>query len=91
MPVSVVVMKIVRLQLDRLAVRRAIRRVIPGVLITRERRRIGDALLGDEALQRVEPMPIVGLAGVGIARRLRALDLLAERRGPFGQVNSPRS
>jgi hypothetical protein len=64
------------LQHDRLAVRRAIGRVVPGVLITRERRRVGDALLGDQPLKRVQPVPIVGLAGVGIGRGLRALNLL---------------
>ena len=75
--------KVLRLQLDRLAVRRAVGGVIPGVLIARERRRVGHALLGDEALERVEPVAVVGLAGVGIARGLRALDLVGERRGPF--------
>ena len=29
-------------------------------------------------------MPVVGLAGIGIAGRLRALDFLAQRRHPFG-------
>jgi hypothetical protein len=83
------VMKILRLQLDRLAVRRAVSRVIPGMLIARERRRVGHAFLGHQPLQRVEPMPIVGLAGVGIARRLRPLDLVGKRRGPLRPGEQP--
>src|SRR6185369_15766144 len=82
----VVVMKILRQQLDRLAVRRAIGGVVPGVLVARKRRRVGHALLRDEAFERVEPMMIIGLAGVGIALALSALDLLGERRGPFGPL-----
>src|ERR1051325_5095907 len=80
---SIVVMEILRLKLDRLAVRRAVGRMIPGVLIARKRCRVGHAPLGDEALQRIEPVLVVCLAGVGIARALRALDLLGERCGPL--------
>ena len=76
--------EVVRLELDRRAMRRAVGGVVPGVAIARERRRVGHAFLGDDPLERVEPVPIVGLAGIGIAGGLRALDLLAERRRPFG-------
>src|SRR5690242_17940340 len=75
--------EILRLKLDRLAVRRAIRRMVPGVLVARKRCDVGHALLGDEPLHRVEPVPIVRVAGVGIARRLRALDLCGKRFGPL--------
>src|SRR5438105_15111809 len=66
------------LELDRLAVRRAVGGVVPGVVVARERLGRRHALLGDQTLQRGEPVMVVGLASVGIARRLRALDLLAE-------------
>ena len=62
-------------QLDRLAVRRAVGGVVPGIVIARERVAIGDVFLGDEMFERVEPVPVVGFAGIGIAGRLRALDL----------------
>src|SRR3954449_3484683 len=77
------VVEILRLELDRLAVRRAVGRMIPGMLVARKRCAIGHALLGDEALQRIEPVPIIRLARVGIAGALRALDLVGERGGPL--------
>ena len=57
--------------------------MVPGVAVARERLLVGDALRGDDALERIEPVPVIGLAGIGIAGRLRALDLLAEHRRPF--------
>src|SRR6516162_10522613 len=75
--------KIFRLQLDRRAVRCAICRVVPGVAIAPERFERSYALGGNQPLQCSEPMPVIGLAGVGIACRLRPLDLAAERLGPF--------
>ena len=47
--------------------RRAVGGVVPGVEVALERRGVGRALLGDDPLQRVEPVPVVGFAGVGIA------------------------
>src|SRR5215472_10868771 len=75
--------KILRAQFDRRAVRRAVGGAVPGVAIARQHRFAGDALLREDALERGEPMAVVGVAEVGIARRLRALDLFAERGGPF--------
>ena len=63
--------------------RRAVGGVVPGVAIAREDGRIGDALLGDQAFERGEPVPVIGVAAVGVARRLRALDLRGKRRRPF--------
>src|SRR5262249_29597193 len=42
-----------------------------------------NSLLGEEAFERVEPMVVIGLARIGVAARLRARDLVAERRSPF--------
>src|SRR5438105_10262855 len=55
----------------------------PGVAIARQRVRAGDAFFGDDALERSEPMPVIGLAGVGVAQRLRAPDLVGQYRRPF--------
>src|SRR5581483_5901863 len=71
------------LQLDRSAVRRAMRRAAPGIAIARQRLGAGDAFRRNERLERVQPVSIVGLAGVGIAGRLRPLDLGAECCRPF--------
>src|SRR5512142_904223 len=76
--------KILAPELDRLAVRRAVGRVVPGVVVARERVGRRHALGGDQPFQGGEPMVVVGLAGVGIAGRLGALDLPAERGGPLG-------
>ena len=75
--------EILRPQFDRLAVRRAVGGVVPGVAVARERRRVGDALLGDQAFERGEPVPVIGVAGVGIAGGLRALDLLGRAPPPI--------
>jgi Zn-dependent alcohol dehydrogenase len=50
--------------------------VIPGVVVTRKRLGGGDAAAGDQPFERGEPVVIVGLAGVGIACLLGALDLV---------------
>src|SRR5580692_8125875 len=57
--------------------------MVPGVAVAVERLRRRHALGRDQPLQRREPMPIIGLAGIGIAFRLSALDLFGQRRGPF--------
>src|SRR3954464_15454481 len=81
--------KIFRLQLDRGAVRRAVGGVIPGVVVFPQRARVGDALFGDNALQRRQPVPIISFAGVGIAGSLRLLDLIAENCRPLGPLEQP--
>src|ERR1043165_3239492 len=81
--------EILRLELERLAMRRAIGRMIPGVLVARKRRSIGHALFGHEPLQRIEPVAVIRLACVGIARRLRALHLLRPRFGPLQPCEHP--
>src|SRR4051794_6011249 len=83
LPALLLVVEILRLELDRPAVRRAVGRMIPSMLVARKRCRIGHALLSDEALQRIEPVTIISLARVGIARALCALDLLGERGRPL--------
>src|ERR1700730_14503264 len=75
--------KILRLQFDRRAVRRAVGGVIPGIAIAIECFVCYDALGRDQLLQRRQPMPVIGLPGVGIALGLRALDLAGKRVGPF--------
>src|SRR5262245_43710606 len=75
--------EVFRLEDDRCAVCSALRRASPGVAITCERLRVCRAFRGDDALERVEPMQVVGLTGVGVAGRLRALDLLRQDVGPF--------
>src|SRR5229473_919045 len=82
-------MEIFRPQLDRCAVRGAVGGVLPGVAITREAGGVGDALFGDEAFERGEPVPVVSLAGIGVALSLRALDLGGEGRRPFGPAEQP--
>src|SRR5258708_12283429 len=67
---------------DRRAMRRAIRRALPGVVIALERSTICDALAGDHAFKRREPVTIVGLAGIRIPCALRRLDFLTQHRGP---------
>src|ERR1044071_768885 len=59
--------KILCLQFDRCTVRRALGRVFPGVSVARQHGTVGHAFGSDEALERVEPVPVVGLAGVEIA------------------------
>src|SRR5689334_15540930 len=58
-------------------------RTVPGIPITGKCWRIGHAFAGDELLQRIEPVPIIGLPGIGIACALGAFDLLGECGRPF--------
>ncbi len=44
---------------------------------------IGEAFGGDDALERGEPVVIIGLAGIGIAGGLRFFDFVAEGGRPF--------
>ena len=73
--------EILRRQLDRGAVRRPLGRVLPAVAVTLERLGIGQPPLVDHALKRAQPVLLVGLAAVRVAR---ALDLLNEDRAPLG-------
>src|SRR5215468_1338294 len=59
--------KILRLELDRRAVRRALGGVVPGVAIACERRAVSHTLRCHQPLERVEPMPVISLAGVRVA------------------------
>src|SRR5262249_35659020 len=77
------ILKIFRPELDRRAVRGAVGGVVPGPVVAVERLAADHALLGDEPLERRKPVAVIGRAGVGIAGRLRVLDLVAERRRPF--------
>src|SRR3954451_6211567 len=71
------------LELDRHSMRRAIGRMIPCAEISLEGLRMGHAFAGEQTFERVEPMVVVGLPRIGIARRLRALDLLGKSCRPF--------
>ena len=78
-------LKILRLQLDRLAVRRAVGGVVPGIAVARAASPASATPFSATMRSSVaEPVAVIGLAGIGIAGRLRALDLVAERRRPFG-------
>src|SRR6516162_11676362 len=77
------IVEVARLELDRRAVRGAFAGMLPRVAGARQLLRVGQSFGSDDALERVEPVMIVGLAGVWIAGGLRLLDLLAERRRPF--------
>ena len=44
-------MEVLRLQFDRLTVRRAVGRVIPGMLVARKRRCVGHTLFGEEVFE----------------------------------------
>ena len=76
--------KIRRRQFDRRAVRRAVGGVVPGVAVAVQRLGGGDAFGGHQMFQRRQPVPVIGLAGIRIARGLRALDLVGEGCGPLG-------
>src|SRR5947209_8215648 len=75
--------EVVPLEFDRHAVRGAVGGMVPGVAIARQGVTAGDAFLGDDALERGEPMPVIGLPGVGVAHGLRALNLVGQYRRPF--------
>src|SRR5580704_262159 len=68
---------------DRVAVRGYGGGAFPGVAVAGQRLAVGDALFGDQSFERVQPVPVIGLARIGVARRLGALDLVGQGRGPF--------
>src|SRR5260370_15501045 len=75
--------KILRLQFDRRPMRRAVGGVVPGVAIAIEGLGRGDAFRPDPPFHRREPMPVIGLAGIGIAGGPRAPDFIGKRCSPF--------
>src|ERR1700722_3633060 len=77
------------LQNDGFAVRCSAGGAFPGVAVAGEGGAVGDALVGDETLQGIEPMMVIRRAGVGVARRLSMLDLVRQRRRPFGPSEQP--
>src|SRR6478736_1982800 len=70
--------KVIIPQFDGRAMRRPRCSVIPSVVITSERRRIAQSLLGNHALERCEPVLVIGLARIRVTGGLGALDLLTE-------------
>src|SRR5438067_13461710 len=75
--------EVLRLERDRRSVRGALCCATPGVAIAREHLAIRDAFRSDDALKRIEPMPVIGFASIGIAGGLGALDLLREHCCPL--------
>src|SRR6185295_11683100 len=78
-----------RRQLDRLTVRRVARGLGPGVLALRQLVAADQALGGDQALERGEPVQVVGVAEIGVAGGLRGADLAGEGLGPLGPREVP--
>src|SRR5882724_7738302 len=68
---------------------RAVRGAIPGVAVANKRFGTGDSLFGNKLFKSRQPMPIIGLAGVGVAVRLRALDFIRKRPRPFVPTKEP--
>ncbi len=63
--------------------RRAVGGVIPGVAIAVLDFGAGHAFGRDKVFQRCQPMPVVRLAAVGVACRLRSLDFARQCGRPF--------
>src|ERR1700722_20418295 len=78
-----------RRQLNRLAVGSVPVSAGPCFLPTRESRRIAQALGGDEALQRREPMLVVMRAIVRLAAIGGCLEFVCERGGPLFPSEMP--
>src|SRR5690242_7338127 len=55
----------------------------PGVAGAGQHATLDQAFFRNNALKGGEPMAVISLAGIGIAGRLRLLDLIAERCRPF--------
>jgi len=70
-------------QLNRLAVRSTVAGAVPGIAVAMQCSLRRHALVRDELFQRIEPMQIVGLAGIRVAGRLRMLDFVCKRGRPF--------
>src|SRR5579864_3760617 len=82
-------LEILGLEHDRLAVRGGVGGALPGIAIAGLQGPVGDAFLGDQAFERIEPVVVIGVARIGVARRLGALDLAGEGRRPFGPGKQP--
>jgi len=63
--------------------RSAVGGMIPGITVAMLGFEGCHAFFRDQPFQRGEPMPIIGLARVGIAARLRAFDFIGECCGPL--------
>src|SRR6266516_1223429 len=74
--------EVLRLERDRRSVRGALCCASPGIAIAREHLAIRHPFRSDDALKRIEPMPVVGFASIGIAGVLCAVDVLRQQRGP---------
>lgn len=57
--------------------------MLPCVPITRECHGIGQAFVRNHTFKRFEPVPVISRTGIGIAQRLRTLDLVAQHVRPF--------
>src|SRR5215471_2171417 len=77
--------KIPRLEFDRLAVRRAVGGMVPGVAVAMEHLRRRYSLFRHQPFQCRQPVSVIGFARVGVASRLRALDLFTKHRDPLLQ------
>ncbi len=73
-----------RRELDGLSVRRAPRGLLPFPLAPRQRFRAREALGGRDALERGEPVPIILVAGVGLAALPDFADHGGKRLRPLG-------
>ena len=72
-----------RAQFDRSAVGRVPVGVDPGVLSRLERGRVSQALGGDQALQRGQPVLVISRAVVGLTARGGGPQFVGQRRGPL--------
>src|ERR1700681_217483 len=75
--------KILRPQFDRRTMGRAVGGMVPGVAVAMLGFEGCDTLRRDQFLECREPMPVIGLAIVGVSARLRALDFIGKRRRPL--------
>ena len=81
--------EIVGRQLDWPAVRGAAGGAVPSVTVPPQILFARDSLLGHQALESGEPVPVVGLASMRIAGSLRPLDLVCQNRRPLAPGEEP--
>ena len=70
-------------QHDRRSVRGAVGGMVPGIAVAVQGFGRGHAFRRDKLFERRQPMPVIGLAAVGVTGRLGAPDFIGERRRPF--------